>query len=148
MVKKYGFILKYISFFLCGVVLGFLIHKNPVYQFKNIRENSDEYKFINPLLFIKVLDQDTSSEYISLKDKLEEYISEQIDTKKATDVSVYFRNLNSSQWISVNPDKTFLPASMMKVLTLIAVLRVAETESSLLTKHITILGDDKDLVKT
>lgn len=148
MIKRYRSVFKYIFFLILGIVIGFLIHKNPVYQFKNIRANSDGYKFINPLLFIKVSDEDSSSEYLPLKKNLTQYINDQIDAKKATDISVYFRNLNSSQWISVNLNKTFFPASMMKVLTLIAVLRVAETDPSLLTRRVTVVGDNTDLVRT
>lgn len=136
--------------FLTGFAVGFFIvppeilrNSTPV---QVVREDSAEYEFINPLLFTVGAESELP-EYQPLKDIITDYTGTAIAGKDIKDVSVYFRNLNSAQWISVNDDTTYSPSSMLKVVTLMAVMRAAEADPSVLKKHLMIVGDDTELVE-
>lgn len=125
-----------------GFGLGWISRQNQPPAIENVREDSPDYKFINPLLFVKVPEDQAFPEYAELKQTIADYVDRVKRDRKADEVSVYFRNLNSSQWIYVNPDIPFTPASMLKVVVLVSTLRAAESEPRLLTKIVTLAGDD------
>lgn len=92
------------------------------------------YEFIQPLILA-----DINTESYALHDirsKLEEYIKNVKAEGKAREVSVYFRRLNDGSWFCINPNKTYNPASMSKVIYLITFLREAEINPSILDKNI------------
>lgn len=111
-----------------------------------VREDSSEYSFINPLLFT-LGGESLLPEYQPLKNIINNYIHSAISEEEISDVSVYFRNLNSAQWISVNMDETYSPASMLKVVTLMGIMRAAESDQDLLKEQLFITGSDKALVE-
>ncbi len=129
-----------------GIAIGWFIHDLRLPQTSqnalSIRENSSEYSFINPLLFVKGTDDQFFPEYESLKRSVESYIDKALTEQKATDVSVYFRNLNTGEWVHIKPDEHFNPASMLKVVTLISILRATESDPGLLQKKVFLKGDD------
>lgn len=108
---------------------------------KSIREGQDGYDFINPLLLTESDKSIPSSEYTPIKNILTDYIDDAKTGKDIDDISVYFRNLNDGQWVSVNPDETYSPASMLKVVTLISAMRVAETDPDFLDKPVKVSGN-------
>lgn len=133
---------------LTGLVIGLFItpphiHDNPPVQ--AVREDSAAYEFINPLLFTVGSESDLP-EYRPLKELINDYADRAVQNTSVRDISVYFRNLNSGQWISVNDEVTYSPSSMLKVVTLMAVMRAAESEPMILKKHLMIVGDDADLI--
>ena len=90
-----------------------------------VRENSVKSRYTNPLIFI----DNSNTEYEKLnplKEKVEEYIDTTVSNRKAERTSFYFRDLDSSQWTGVNPDDRFVPASILKVATLMVYLRKVE----------------------
>jgi len=135
-----------ILIFGAGVFLGWDIRGNKIPVGQSVREDSAGYKFINPLLFVRGIDDQVFPEYLPLKKDITRRIDQKIEENKATNVSVYFRDLKGSQWISVNPDETFTPASMLKVVTLVSVLRAAESDPKLLSIPIILEGHDKEIV--
>ena len=100
-----------------------------------IRENSPEYKYINPLL---LNDNFGSSfpQYVNLKKSIEDYISNAINKNNAQSVSMYFRDLNTGKWTGVGENEPYVPSSMLKVGVLIAYFKVAEKDSSILDKKL------------
>ena len=106
-----------------------------VHSISQVRENSPEYQFINPLLYI-----DNSSvvytELDPLKHDLERYVEREIFHKRAEKVAVYYRELNSGVWVGVNPDEKFVPASILKVANLITYLRLAEDEPDIMERRV------------
>jgi hypothetical protein len=90
-----------------------------------VREDSLEFKFINPLLFVDNAKY-TYEELNPLKKKLENYIDEQVRDLKLDRASVYYRDLNSGAWTGVGEDDKYVPGSMLKVAILMAYLRIAE----------------------
>jgi hypothetical protein len=122
-----------------GGIAGFFIHNNTPDILKPmiLRENSDQYKFINPVLVFTIGDKENFPEYKPLESKIQTYINNQIATGKATNVSVYFRNLIDETWTGLNEDDQYAPSSMLKVAVLIAYLKLSETtDPSILSKEV------------
>lgn len=113
---------------------------------EHIREQSPDFRFISPLLFVKV-PESTRPEYLLLKKQMEGYAHQAIAAHKATDISVYTRDLNTSEWVGYDPDKKYSAASMLKVVSLLAALREAELNRKLMSSTIYITPDSNE-VKT
>ena len=127
--------------FIAGIALGFFWSRATMnHVVKAIREGQEGYDFINPLLLTENDKNIPSSEYTPIKNILTDYIDSAKTGKDIDDISVYFRNLNDGQWVSVNPDETYSPASMLKVVTLISAMRVAETDPDFLDKPVKVSG--------
>ncbi len=97
-----------------------------------LRENSSEYKLINPVLLLDNSEL-TFHEFDHLKGEVEKYLSDK-DENKATSVSVYFRELNTGKWWGINEKELYVPSSMLKIGTLIAYLKMARDDDALLSK--------------
>jgi beta-lactamase class A len=115
------------------------------------------YKFINPLLECENFLPSNSKGLVRLKRSLEDYTGKAIESKKASQISVYYRNLNNGPWIGINEHRVFTPASLLKVPILIAALKKAEGDTSFLhtrivynapidTMHIQNMGHDEQLI--
>jgi beta-lactamase class A len=147
--KRLVYISWVIVSLLAGLILGWFLHTQPsAPEFQSIRETSSTYKFISPLLLTRAPEEQSFPLYAPLKQDLTDYITSEIREGRATDVSVYYRDLNSGQWIYVNPDETFSPASMLKVVTLITVMRAVELDPGLLSRRVTLKGEDSKLVNS
>jgi beta-lactamase class A len=108
---------------------------------KLVREDSHRYSFTNPLLFI---DNAAArfSELDSLKEKLEEFKEKTLDEASVTDVAVYFRDLNTTRWTGISEDQLYDPASMQKVVLLVAYLRAIEEDASIAEREYLFTGND------
>ena len=87
---------------------------------------------------MQVPEDDSSPEFQSLKKTLSIYVTNAINKNNASDVSVYFRDLNTNNWTGVNADDKYSPASMLKVVTLIAFLRATENNPNLLNENVSL----------
>lgn len=135
--------------FVAGIILGFFWNKTSSdHVISSIREGQEGYDFINPLLLTENDRSAPSSEYAPIKEVIIDYIDGSKIEKSIDDVSIYFRNLNDGKWVSVNPDETYSPASMLKVVTLISAMRVAETDPDFLDKPVKVTGNDELLVES
>jgi beta-lactamase class A len=144
---------KILAVFLGIVLLGMGWFGHELYTYRQgdaytgltriIREDSSKYSFTNPLLFI-----DNSAATFSildpLRNKIQQSISESISKKQTKDVSVYFRDLNTTRWTGMNEDELFDPASMLKVILLMAYLRAAEDDPKILSKRLTYTSQADD----
>lgn len=140
--------ITFVTIFVLGFISGKFYMDSTTTPSVSVREGHDGYTFINPLLFTKTSLDEITSEYKPLKEVIEKYVKNVEDEKKAQNISVYFRNLDSGQWISVNPEEKFNPASMLKVVTLITTMRLAESDPDFLKTKFTISGDDTDYVES
>lgn len=115
------------------------------HELKEIRESG--YKFISPLLECQDLASSNRSSMIILEKKLKNYIAEVKSQKRATHVSIYFRDLSNGPWIGIGENELFSPASLLKVPIMIAALHKAESEHSpgFLSKTITYTKHTEDL---
>lgn len=102
-----------------------------------VRLGNSQFKFINPLLDY----QDNTQPLLpSDIEKLKEGINSIIgDAKKHGSIknaSVYYRDLNNGPWFAINREMRYRPASLLKIPILIAVLKIAETDPTILQKEI------------
>lgn len=130
--------------FLCicfGVALGALlsgfiffryyIPEVPSVFFTEYQETREEgFTYIKPLL---------ECDAYGMAPKLEELRSEITDTISSSrfddEVSLYFRDLNTGMWIGINEEKKIAPASLSKVLNLMAVYRKSEQDPEFLDEE-------------
>ncbi len=99
-----------------------------------IRKNYN-FKYINPILECNP-DIKRNNNLASLKKSVEEIIKNEIYQKNINFASVYFRDLNNGPWFGINSNEYFSPASLVKVPLLVAYLKKAETDPSILQKKI------------
>lgn len=130
-------ILGFFSFFLGGFIVGQMKEKNGQNSLLSIiypiREKEPSHPFIFPLLDYRLPESDTFPEYKELKDDLTKYVAQ----NGRGDVSVYFRDSTKGRWVGIAEDEEFVPASLLKVVIMIAYLKKAETNPSVLNRNYT-----------
>jgi beta-lactamase class A len=133
--------------FAIGVLVGWKIE--PYFtavetgSFNPLRVKDVAYPLIDPLLSCRINATVAAQAYSELQTSLEDDITHAMASKDITRASVFLRNLESSEWLSVNGDDTYSPSSLMKILTLIAYLRISETTPGYLDQTITATGVPK-----
>lgn len=93
---------------------------------------SGSFKFISPLL---ECDNSLPGGRTSIKNmevKLKAYVATVNNTDKVEHISVYYRDLNNGPWMGIDIAHPFSPASLLKVPVMIAALKKAESDRSLL----------------
>lgn len=118
---------------------------NPDISLQNlgaIRDKNNVYEYVSPLLMCGMSEQVESSSFETLKESVETDLASIV---RPTDtVSVYFRELNSGEWFSINEDEKFSPASLLKVPLYIAYMKMAESEPEVLNTELTLDELDRD----
>ncbi len=92
------------------------------------------YRLIKPIVTAEPSTE--SAEFYGLKVQLSQYIEALKRDKKIISASLYVLDLNQGIWMSINPDVTYHPGSIMKVATLICYLKSAELYPHLLDKQV------------
>jgi beta-lactamase class A len=110
----------------------------------NINSNADHsdftigsikgYKFIKPIVTVE--SNQESESYTSLKNVITSYIDKLKGEQKLYSASVYLTHFEDGSWMSVNPNESYHPASMMKVANLLTFLRMDELYPHFLDKHL------------
>jgi len=137
--RNIGLILLLIVVFFVGALAGWFFRKHgEVAPITFVRENPNDYQFIDPVLLLQVPEDTTTPQFLSLEKSITDYINTAKNQDKASEVSVYFRQLNSDRWVGVNASDTYSPASMLKVVSLIAFLRQAQQNPALYNANVTI----------
>lgn len=118
-----------------------------------VREIRDQgparWRFINPLLECDSAESLLQlPELVSFKSRLSALVKERRAAGDIVFASVYFRELNDGPWIGINESIGYLPASLLKLPTLIAVLRRAERDPAFLSQRVTFEGrrDDNAMI--
>ena len=94
------------------------------------------YNFIKPLLSAEP--ECEAEKYMPIKSAISDQISILKSAGIITTASVYVRDFDHGDWISVNDDEKYLPGSLMKVPTMIAMMRMAEENPKILDKVVTL----------
>ncbi|MFN8284795.1 MAG: serine hydrolase [Chitinophagales bacterium] len=94
------------------------------------------YDFINPLLDYYEKHSSTLSSHKILRTKINDYITKAIAAKNVDSVSVYYRDLVNGQWIGINENSPYSPASLLKVPYMIAALKYAQEDPDFLSKQV------------
>lgn len=101
-----------------------------------LRNPDPNLNFINPLLGFEIADRPDQQSFGPLQEKIEEFSNTLLSQKKADRISVYFRDLVSGRWTGFRENEAYAPASMLKVLVMIAYLRIEEDQPHSLEKKI------------
>ena len=135
----------------CGYELGLHVQKDNyadfLRSFKNIRENSDKYTFINPLIGGTSPPATDVGIYSDIKDELVSYLSQEEKKGNLYDYSFYFRDFGTGLWFGVNESDDFFPASLFKLPIAIAVYKQGEDDPSFLRKQ-TVYTQDLSKINT
>lgn len=92
------------------------------------------YEYIQPLLMANLMTESNNMQ--SLRARIEGYIGQLKSDQKAEDVTVYFRKMNNGEWFCINPNQTYNPASMSKIIYILTYLKEAEYNPSVLNKKL------------
>ncbi len=138
--SKWLLALTAVGVFLFGLVIGWQLNKNraqgsdPAFA---VRENSqNKYKFIDPLI---VFDTNTPTQTVDFKDlqqKLQGYVDIQLRRRTIDSISIYFREPKTARWTGINMGEKYNPASLLKVPTMIAFFKAAESDPEVLSKKV------------
>lgn len=94
----------------------------------------------NDLMLTKpmvLFDKESEDEsLLPLKESVLSFISEQKLAGIVNSVSVYMQNLHNGNWMAINEDELYSPGSLMKVPTLITILKDAESNPAILEKEL------------
>ena len=104
--------------------------------------SSSEYRFINPLLACEIGDRLSKNYLRNFKSIVQSYTDDAQQSSPTLHISVYYRDLNNGPWFGINEEEKFYPASLLKMPTLIAALKKAETDHSFLEKKIIFGGSE------
>jgi beta-lactamase class A len=110
-------------------------------SFKNIRENSDKYDFINPLIGGISAPATDVGIFSDIKADIESYLNTEKKEGNLYDYSFYFRDMDSGLWFGSNEGTNFSPASLFKLPIAIAVYKEGEDDPSFLKKVVTYTSD-------
>ncbi len=120
-----------------GIFIGEIISDNKDLGAKEIRENSKEFSFTNPLLECELGNKYISKQEVKpKKSKILDLIEKEIRFGNVNFVSVYFRDLNNGPWLGINEKEKFYPASLMKVPLMMYYYKKAENQPEILDKKI------------
>ncbi|MBI5103361.1 MAG: serine hydrolase [Nitrospirae bacterium] len=134
--------------FLLGGVAGFVLrdltraNANTAYSV----QRGPGWEYINPLLDCE-RGRDTleNNEVLAIRAAVGDFIRKRLNRKWASTVNVYFRELNDGSWFDIGDLEKFKPASLLKVPLMIAVLKQAETDPSILHKRVSFT--DKEILQ-
>ena len=93
-----------------------------------------DYELTHPLILTDVSQE--SAALGQIKEKISSYINQAKSSQQADEISVYFRRMNNGAWFTINPNSSYNPASMIKIVYLITYLKEAETNPSVMNKRI------------
>jgi beta-lactamase class A len=99
----------------------------------NVVRESD-FKLVKPLLLVNVGCE--SRELGPLKNAVSELIQSMKNEGRLTRAGVYFKELNTVRWTTVNDTELFYPGSLLKVALAIHILKLSESNPALLDKKI------------
>ena len=130
-------------FFICGIGFGLEIahffNAPPAREgFQYLRLPDKQYPLVNQLLACNINETTPSSVFTPLQTTIANDITFLTAEHSITRAGVYIRRLEDGAWTSVNGDDTFVPASLMKIVKLIAFLNEADQRPSILDESVTI----------
>lgn len=136
-------------FLLIGLFIGALFAWGSVYSadkaamvsmfqtIEPIRQEGNKYQFINPLLACDLPESIDFDEYTTLEGHIKTLIAKEKDTGEASEVSVYVKELTRGRWVGIDENIQYNPASLMKVVLMIAYFKDAKGHPEVLTKKLT-----------
>ncbi|MBI5729302.1 MAG: serine hydrolase [Candidatus Magasanikbacteria bacterium] len=109
--------------------------------------NRGDYLFTNPLLECGDFNSLSNKTTVALKESVKQFVDVTIAGGEADQVSVYFRDLNNGPWFGLGEKEIFLPGSLLKVPLLMAILRKAEDNPTLLNRRFLNTRNRTDIIE-
>lgn len=128
-------------FFLCGVFFAWLWLSYASRGLTSAGNNTSQplrlgqKGLVSPLLDYTTADN-KFSQLISFSNDLSGRAEIEMRNGNATNVSIFFQDLDSGRWAGVNPNVKFSPASLLKVPVTLTYLKLAETQPGILSKTV------------
>jgi len=133
-----GIIVMAISAFVSWSIFRYKILK---LDYDELQSCSKNYEFINSEVACLISsEKDFIEQYQNLETKIKDYANYSTKNGKATDVSVFVRDLVSRRWVGVNENENFAPASLLKLPLLVAYYKLSEIQPEVLSKKYTYNG--------
>ncbi len=124
-----------------GFVAGYFVHQlvsGEVLLPLAVRKDLG-YTFIKPVLYC-TSGQKEFTEFDPLEKKVQRIAEDLKTTDPASQLSVYMRDLDTGAWMGVDENEHYIPASLLKVPTMIAYYKYAESHPSILEKNVSYDG--------
>ncbi len=99
---------------------------------ETLRENG--YDLIAPLLACGDLNTNHNKKLDEIKSQIEKYISDKKQSNDLIEASVYIRQPESGNWIGINENKLYDPASLAKVPIMMAYFKLTEQNPDILNR--------------
>src|SRR4051812_31666118 len=99
--KIFGAIVIIVAFFALGYAWGIVADDQEKKSFSEERTES-EYKYINPLLECDHGEDISSDEFLPSERAIQQVIDEHEAVRDASDVAVYYRDMNNGPWFSIH----------------------------------------------
>ena len=131
--------------FFSGYFYGLFVQKNNyttfIKSFRNIRENTDKYSFINPLIGGSSAPATDVGIFSEIKENIFSFLKEEERKGNLYDYSLYMRDMGTGFWFGINESVSFSPASLLKLPIAIAVYKEGEDNPSFLKKELEYTAD-------
>jgi beta-lactamase class A len=134
------FAMGFIAVFLGGLFVGKMTTQPVIIRNTTLREAG--YHYINPILLCNVNPPDEVNEDKALTSKIRSVINQ--SQNSANDISAYVLQFKVGKWAGVDINEQYSPASMLKVPTMMAILKYTETHEGFLSKQIYFDGSFDD----
>ena len=132
--KKGAYIFLTIMGIAIGFILGYCFKKTTVISNTySIRDQTTGYSFIKPLLAVETTTDIPSAVYLPLYNNVQSFIKKQ--SSLGDDTSVYFIDYGQGGRFVINENDLYDPASLMKVVVMIAYFKKAETDPGILNQQ-------------
>jgi beta-lactamase class A len=95
------------------------------------------FPLINPLIACEVPNQNVFTKLQPLRERLGQLVDGKNKENTAEQISIYYRDLISGQWLGIAEDEKYIPASLVKVPLLLAYYKYAEYNPEILNKKLT-----------
>ncbi|MGD0976859.1 MAG: serine hydrolase [Minisyncoccia bacterium] len=154
------FTMKRLEYFLISAILltgsffvGLNYEKNKLNNYylsyiDPVRESDSSYKFIKPLLAYKIPPATADKEFQPLYNNLLQFEAKQKSAGNITDISIFLSMLDEGRWIGVNENEKYTPASLMKVVLMMAYFKKSEHDNRILNQRLVYSKVFDDLAKT
>lgn len=96
--------------------------------------SNDGFKFVNPLLECDASSPVLRPNVRRLESELKGLIAEYQRNGYITEMSIYYRDLNSGPWVGISVNDVYSPASLLKVPVMVAALKAVDRDRSLLNR--------------
>lgn len=146
---KQNLLIGTIITFSLGILVGQLVPVNvfrrkPANAITRVRQSG--FTYIKPLLRCETPSTVEIKALKDLSDELKTYVTQSEQQNVAEDISVYFSDTISGSWFAINGEKTYTPASLLKVPIMMMYFKEAASNSAILSQTAIYGGGDGNLM--